>query len=48
MYRKMQESELTEIIPLIDISVIWGQYPVFIDAEFPQGSLSRVAAAADC
>ena len=48
MYRKIQESELTEIIPLKDISVICGQCPVFIHAEFPQGSLSRVATAADC
>ena len=26
MYEKMQESELTEIIPLICMSAIWGQY----------------------
>ena len=29
MYGKMQESGLTEIIPLICTSAIWGQYPVF-------------------
>ena len=29
MYGKMQESELTEIIPLICTSAIWGQCPVF-------------------
>ena len=28
MYGKMQEAGLTEIIPLICISAIWGQYPV--------------------
>ena len=26
---KLQKSRLTEIIPLIYISAIWGQYPVF-------------------
>ena len=30
MYGKMQESGLTEIIPLICISDIWGQYPVLL------------------
>ena len=29
MYEKMQESGLTEIIPFICISAIWGQYPAF-------------------
>ena len=38
MYRKMQESGLTEIIPFIRTSAIWGQYPVFSYPEFPQGS----------
>ena len=33
----MQESGLTEIIPLICASAIWGQYPVFSHPEFPQG-----------
>ena len=28
MYGKMQESGLTEIIPLICTSALWGQYPV--------------------
>ena len=28
MYRKMQESGLTEIIPFICTSTIWGQFPV--------------------
>ena len=31
MYGKMQESGLTEIIPFICISAIWGQYPVLFD-----------------
>ena len=29
MYGKMQESGLTEIIPFICISAIWGQHPAF-------------------
>ena len=40
----MQESGLTEIIPLIWTSHIWGPYPVFLHAVFPQGSPSVVAA----
>ena len=36
----MQESGLTEIIPLICTSAIWGQYPVFSHPGFPQGSLA--------
>ena len=48
MYGKMQESGLTEIIPLICTSAIWGQYPVFSHPESPQGALSGMAAAADC
>ena len=38
MYENMQESALTEIILLICISPIWGQYPVFSQPEFPHGS----------
>ena len=38
MYGKMQESGPTEIIPLICTSAVWGQYPVFLPREFPQGS----------
>ena len=38
MYGKMQDSGITEIIPLIFTSVIWGRYPVFPHPEFPQGS----------
>ena len=47
MYRKMQESGLTEIIPLICTSAIWGQYPVFSHPELPRGASSEVVAAAD-
>ena len=39
MYGKMQESGLTEIIPLIYTSPLWGQYPVFSHPDFPQGLL---------
>lgn len=43
MYGKMQESGLTEIIPLIRTSAIWSQYPVFSypvfsHPEFPQAA----------
>ena len=38
IYRKMQESELTEVIPPISTSAIWGQYPAFLHPEFSQGS----------
>ena len=34
----MQESGLTEIIPLMCTSAIWGLHPVFSYPEFPQGS----------
>ena len=44
MYGKMEDSGLTEIIPLICTSAIWGLYPVFSHPEFPQGLLSKVAA----
>ena len=36
MYRKMQASGLTEIIPLIFTLAIWGQYPVLSHPESPQ------------
>ena len=35
MYWKMQESGLTEIIPLVCTSAIWGQFPVFSHPEPP-------------
>ena len=44
MYRKLQVSGFTEIIPLICTSVICSQYPVFLHPEFPQGSPEGVAA----
>ena len=34
----MQESGLTEIIPLTCSSAIWGQYPVRSHPESPQGT----------
>ena len=36
----IQESGLTEIIPLICASAFWGQSPVFSHPEFPQAPLS--------
>ena len=44
MYGKMQEFRLTEIIPLICTSALWGQYPVFSHPESPQGAPSAVVA----
>ena len=44
MYGKIQESELTEIIPLLCTSAVWGHYPVFSQPELPQGSLWEVVA----
>lgn len=38
MYVKMQKSGLTEIIPLIHASAIWGQCPMLPHPEFPQGA----------
>ena len=38
MYGKMQESGLTETIPLTCTSAVWGQHAVFLHAEFSQGS----------
>ena len=35
----MQKSGLTEIIPLMRTSAIWGQYPVLSHPESPQGAL---------
>ena len=39
----MQESELTEMIPLIRSLSLWGQFPVLSHPEFPQGSPSSQA-----
>ena len=38
MYETMQESGLTEIIPLISTSAIWGQYPIVSHPAFGQRS----------
>ena len=47
MYKKVQDSGLTEIVPLICTSAIWDYYCVFSHPEFPQGKLLLVPAAAD-
>ena len=39
MYKKVQDSGLTEIVPLICTSAIWDYYSVFSHLEFPQGKL---------
>ena len=39
MYGKMQESGLTEIIPLICTSAVCGQHPVVSHPESPWGTL---------
>ena len=36
MYGKTQESRLTEIIPLMCTSAIWGQHPAFLHPECPR------------
>ena len=38
----MQESRLTEIIPLICTSALWGQYPLFSHPEFPYPEFPQV------
>ena len=43
----MQEFGLTEIIPLMCTSAIWGQYPVLSHPEPPQGAPLGVAAVSD-
>ena len=45
MYGRMQETGLTEIIPLICTLTIWSQYPVFLPPESPQGAQSEAAVA---
>lgn len=38
-FGKVQESGLTESIPLICTSTIWGQQPAFLHLESPQGAV---------
>ena len=47
MFGKIQESGLNEMIPLIYILAIQGQYPIFLHSEFPsrctiRGQLHRL------
>ena len=44
MYGKIQESGLIEIIPLICILTIQGQYPTFLHPESPRGAQLGMAA----
>ena len=46
MYGKIEESGLTEIIPLISILPVWGQHPISLYPESPQGAQSAAAVAA--
>ena len=39
----MQEPGLTEILPLVRTSALWGQYPLFPNPEFSQAAPSVVA-----
>ena len=49
LYGKMQESELTEIIPSMCASAIWGQHPVLSHPESQDAALGGgLAAEADC
>ena len=47
MYGTVHESGLSEIIPLLRISAVWGQCPVLSHPESRQGAPLGVAAAAD-
>ena len=47
MYKKMQESGLSEIIPLLCNIVICGRYPVFSHPESSQGAELGVNATAE-
>ena len=39
----MQESEFTDLIPLMCTSAVWGQHPMFSHPEFPQHGCSLMA-----
>ena len=47
MYEKMPESGLSEIIPLMCNSAIYGQYPVFSHPQSPQGAELGINAMAE-
>ena len=47
MYGKMQESGVIEIIPFVCTSALWGQFPVFLHPESPQGAQLGTAAVAE-
>ena len=38
----MQEPGLTEVIPLVCTSAVWGLYPSVSHPEFPQGSVQEM------
>ena len=44
MHGKTQVSGLTEVIPWMYTSAVWGQHPVFSHPELPPGSPWAVAA----
>ena len=47
MNRTMQESGLSEIIPLLCVSAVWGRRPVLSHPESPQGAQLRGASGAE-
>lgn len=47
MNRTMRESGLSEIIPLLCVSAVWGQRPVLSHPKSPQGAQLRAAAGAE-
>ena len=47
MYRKIQESELIEITPLMFTTAVQGQYPVFLHPESPYSAQLGTAAMVD-
>ena len=47
MCEEMQESVLTEVIPLMSIAALWGWYPAFLHSESPQGAQVGMALVAE-
>ena len=47
MSGKLYESGLIEIIPLMGTSALWGQAPVFLHPESPEGTPLGAAAVAE-